>query len=289
MNSTSSRLYYTYATNGLQYEIAAPLESQKYKLGGGGDVISSDGGPLAGALEKGSKLGLIPSDYGDSSLVGLWTFDEGTGTVAYDYSGNNATGTWNGTAPYYSGGKIGSYAGSFDGATDYVLIGSSTNLYSQGGSITVTGWAYHNSYAYPKTVFPIGTPHAYISGNGGWSIDSAYNASGLVLSFNDKTNIVNQANLNFDSGYQPGNFLNQWVFLAVVFDRSVGQAYAYVNSVRQSGSVNISSVTGNVVSSESINIGSLAGWMMSGSIDDVRIYNRALSAGEVAALYNGGK
>jgi Concanavalin A-like lectin/glucanases superfamily len=59
--------------------------------------------------------------------------------------------------------------------------------------------------------------------------------------------------------------------------------------VKQSGSLDISSVTGNVASSENINIGQLAGWMMSGSIDDVRVYNRVLSAAEIAALYNSGK
>jgi hypothetical protein len=35
-------------------------------------------------MEKGTKLGLEPLDYGDPALVGLWTFDEGSGSVAYD-------------------------------------------------------------------------------------------------------------------------------------------------------------------------------------------------------------
>ncbi len=34
VNQSSSRLYYTYTTNGGQYELTAVLESQKYKLGG---------------------------------------------------------------------------------------------------------------------------------------------------------------------------------------------------------------------------------------------------------------
>ena len=47
----------------------------------------------ARALMQGLEaLGLEPLDYGDPTLVGWWNFTEGTGTVAYDYSGDNATG-----------------------------------------------------------------------------------------------------------------------------------------------------------------------------------------------------
>ena len=47
----------------------------------------------------------------------------------------------------------------------------------------------------------------------------------------------------------------------------------------------IGSVAGSLAS-----IGSLTGaYQFNGLIDDVRIYNRALSAREVWALYNGGK
>ena len=124
-NTSSSRLYYTYVTNGTQYETTSPMESQKYKLGGSQDEISQDGGTLASVYEKGTKLGLEPLDYGDPSLVGYWTMDEGTGSTSgvsqtYDYSGNNNNGTWYGTATgtngtYYAPGKVGAWGGSFDG------------------------------------------------------------------------------------------------------------------------------------------------------------------------------
>src|ERR1017187_2122829 len=129
VNSSSSRTYETYTTDGIHYEVTAALESQKYQLGGSGDVISGDGGTLASVYEKGSKLGLEPLDYGDPTLVGLWTFDEGFGPVAYDYSGNGNSGSWNGgqigTSGYYSPGKIGSWTGAFDGSTTYANVASS--------------------------------------------------------------------------------------------------------------------------------------------------------------------
>ena len=42
VNTSSSRLYYTYTTNGSQFEITAPMESQKYQVGGSNDVIFTD-------------------------------------------------------------------------------------------------------------------------------------------------------------------------------------------------------------------------------------------------------
>jgi prepilin-type N-terminal cleavage/methylation domain-containing protein len=112
INQSSSRRWYTYETDGNgHFEVTAAFESSKYQLGGSNDQVSGDGGTLASVYEKGSKIGMEPLDYGDASLVGYWTFDEGTGSTTYDYSGNNATGSWNGTATgtngYYSPGKIG--------------------------------------------------------------------------------------------------------------------------------------------------------------------------------------
>jgi len=59
----------------------------------------------------------------DPSLVGLWHFDEGTGTTAADSSGNNNNGTLvNG--PTWTTGKVGG-ALSFDGVDDYASLGTS--------------------------------------------------------------------------------------------------------------------------------------------------------------------
>src|ERR1039458_5760404 len=68
VNTSSSRLYYTYETDGNGgYEVTSAMESAKYGLGGSSDVIGPDGGTLASVYEKGSKLGLEPLDYGDPS------------------------------------------------------------------------------------------------------------------------------------------------------------------------------------------------------------------------------
>jgi hypothetical protein len=58
----------------------------------------------------------------DPSLVGWWTFDEGSGTVAHDASGRGHDGTLRGGPTWVIGRVDGALL--FDGKDDYVNIGS---------------------------------------------------------------------------------------------------------------------------------------------------------------------
>jgi prepilin-type N-terminal cleavage/methylation domain-containing protein len=263
-NASSSRLYYTYTTNGTQYEVTTSLESQKYKLGGTNDVISTDGGTLASVYEKGSKFGLEPLDYGDPSLIGLWTFDEGTGTVAYDYSGSNATGSWQGTATgtsgYYSAGRVGSWAGTFDGSTNYVAVSKIT--LDNNPSWTVSLWA--------------DAPTNQLNNEGGlWSLDSnhdlQYAGGSAYIILYWGTTLVQTSTAN-----------NQWNLWTATRNGNIFSLY-------KNGILAGSNSTSTTSAVSSFSIGTQGGSRYIGLIDDVRIYNRALSAAEVAALYNGGK
>jgi prepilin-type N-terminal cleavage/methylation domain-containing protein len=270
VNQSSSRLYYTYTTNGSQFEFTAPMESQKYQIGGSNDVISTDGGALASVYEKGTKFGLEPLDYGDSSLVGWWNFSEGTGTIAYDYSGNNATGSWSGTQSgtngYYSAGKVGGWAGTFASNTD--VVASVSGLPSGGASRSIFAW--------------IKTSDA--------TDDMDFMGYG--------TNACSQ--LDFKPGVWAGKLALQWYCgdwqpsVPMVADGNwhyVGFTY--------NGTTLIAYQDGTMVAStnESLNTGvsnfqigeARGGYGFTGLIDDVRIYNRALSAVQIDALYAGGK
>src|SRR3989344_985239 len=82
-------------------------------------------------------------------LVGYWTFDEGTGLRANDFSGKNNYGTLSGTTkPTWVSGKHGK-ALSFDGTSGYVDAGnqSSVNLTT---AITASVWIKYN--VDPKTL-----------------------------------------------------------------------------------------------------------------------------------------
>src|ERR1022692_163019 len=213
-NTSSSRRYYAYATDGNgHFEVTSVMESAKYQLGGSGDVISGDGGTLASVYEKGSKLGLEPLDYGDPSLVGLWTFDEGTGSTTYDYSGSNATGSWNGTpagtSGYYSAGKIGGWAGTFDGSSTYASVPYKPVGQSQ---VTVSMWEWFSSThnTYPEAFGCVGSIY-FGPGTGavGKSDLHVYGATSGVMS------VASPSNQPTDS----------WHFIVGTYDGTYGRMY----------------------------------------------------------------
>ena len=84
-NASSSGLYYTYATNGTQYELTAVMESAKFAT-----QEADDGGPDPAMYEEGTNLALSPFAHG---MVNFWKLNEGNGTSIADYSGFGDSGT----------------------------------------------------------------------------------------------------------------------------------------------------------------------------------------------------
>ena len=278
-DSSSSRLYYTYATNGSQYELTAAMESAKYQLGGSNDVISNDGATLATVYAKGTKLGLEPLDYGDPTLVGYWTFDEGTNSIAYDYSGGNATGTWSGTATgtsgYYSAGKVGLYAGAFDGLTTKV-VATSTAALQISGSITMAAWVYPTISNAFQAIIVKGISGAR---DYGFYLSSAGTSSIYVT--------MGGSVFNNNIAVSPGWNVNAWNYVAVTANGASIQVY--INGALEGSAVS------NVVATVSTNplyLGEDTNnnrYVPNGLVDDIRLYDRALTATQILALYNGGK
>ena len=276
INSSSSRLYYTYTTNGSQFEVTAAMESAKYQVGGSNDVISTDGGPLASVYEKGSQLGLEPLDYGDPTLVGWWPLTEGTGAVAYDDSGNNATGSWNGTqagtSGYYSPGKVGQWAGTFDGSTDYVGLNKG-NLPSGSNPVSEFAWIYSTAQSGQQAVVSYGTSVA---------------PEKVGLELNGSVLRIDCYACNSDQTFTVS--MNTWHFVGFVYAGGTNLIMYLDNqssTFSDFGPLNII-----FPGSDSADIGKRSNGgtnYFPGLIDDVRIYNRALSAAQIAAMYAGGK
>jgi prepilin-type N-terminal cleavage/methylation domain-containing protein len=280
IDTSSSRLYYTYETNGNgRYEVTTPFESPKYKLGGSNDQISGDGGSLASIYEKGSKLGLEPVDYGDSSLIGFWSFDEGSSSIALDYSGMNATGSWNGTATgsngYYSAGRIGSYAGTFDGNSTYTNIPSLSSQYNS--NFTLAAWIKTGSSAIEDIATLNRTVHNnefvfLMQANGTlmyWDYSGGYGF--LNGGTNHSQHTVND---------------NNWHLVAFVRSGLLGQYY-----IDGTPDASYTAAQNNSFPFTTFNISHVgdADGTWNGLIDDVRVYNRSLSAAEIQAIYSGGK
>ncbi len=272
VNTSSSRSFLTYTTNGTQYEVTSQIESSKYKLGGANDVASLDGGNSVSLYEKGTNLTLQPLDYGDSSLVGYWTFDEGSGSIVYDYSGNNATGSWSGTqagtSGYYSAGKVGMWAGTFDGTSTILQTSVSVNHNIGSGNFTLMAWIYLNSYspgsATGPTILSNGSYIPYFGVQVGGSHALVFYWGGA-------------------NAFNTPVALGTWNL--AVLTRNGGVISAYLNGVREATTYSNSTYMNNTTMywGESSSGG---GDRTNGLVDDVRIYNRALSAAEVQALYN---
>lgn len=273
-NQTSTGLYYTYTTNGSQYQMTAILESQKYKQQFGSVPQDPD---YPEVLTEGSNLSLSEL-YNPNGLVGWWPLTEGSGTTAYDNSGNGNNGGWAGTTignngTYYGGGKVGIYAGDFDGSTDYVSTPTS-NFPTGNSSISISAWINYSGTS--RQIF-------YIYGLG-------ITNEGVYLEVND-TNSCAVGKLDVQllgGGYNvcgPTIAAGTWHYIAASYNGT--QETLYVDGQL------IGSATGspnpNIVNGYS-DIGKYSGGLnFSGLINDVRVYNRALSAAEIQALYNAEK
>jgi hypothetical protein len=277
VNATSSRLWYAYATDGQHYEITTPFESQKYRLGGSGDQIANDGGTLASVYEKGSKLGLMPLDYGDPSLVGLWTFDEGAGSVAYDWSGSNATGSWSGT-PGYVAGKVGSYAGSFNGVSSINGGTSSVYAFSKTTPFSINLWFSVNSTGGEQYLISRG---AIGGGNGDYLIDVLSSINRLLI------DLVNTTGVQYVD-FVPFSSYGTWHQVTGVYNGNGDQSgiSLYLDGTLAATGAS-APIVGDITTSLPLMISGPP--RVNGLIDDVRIYNRVLSSAEIQALYSGGK
>ena len=212
----------------------------------------------------------------NSGLVGWWTFDgeDVVNGVIRDKSGNGNHGNPINiaTSTFYDVGKVGQ-GGRFDGVNDYVSV-------SDGGNVFTSG--YSSSFWFNK-------PSSGVQGIilGQWGAAGAGNASWAVtVEVNNKLNVAHYNTTdgtNFRSDTVTTINTNKWYHVVSVYDGS--NIYFYVNgSFSSSGSIGAEPQESNYniwIGDSFTGLGNF-----NGSLDDVRIYNRALSASEVSQLYN---
>jgi hypothetical protein len=90
------------------------------------------------------------------------------------------------------------------------------------------------------------------------------------------------------------NYQNKWVNLVATYTGSKTNAgfAIYANGIRvDSTNYSAGSYPGQINTTAPVEIGAFAGasYFLKGSLDDVRIYSRALSAHEIQQLYNMGR
>jgi prepilin-type N-terminal cleavage/methylation domain-containing protein len=278
--------FYAYQVRQGRYKLTARFETQTNI-----SKMANDGGFEPALYEVGSNL-FIPSPH--SGLVGYWSFDEGTGTIAKDLSGYGNNGTLldasstnadGNTPPQWTTGKVGG-ALSFDGVDDYVNVENPSSGVLDFGT---------SSFSYSMWV------NFDVDGNviGNWQLPfwkggSSYGYAGYDFEFSESNNRLD-ANISDGSGVPAGyarasysyNFRDgTWHYIVAVVDRARNTITLFVDAI-QRGQTTISTV-GSVSNSYPLIIGSPS-FPFDGLVDEVRVYNRALSDSEIKVLYDAAK
>ena len=212
-----------------------------------------------------------------TGLVGYWPFDEGGGSTASDASGSGNTGTLV-SGPVWTAGRRGS-ALAFDGVASYVRVASTPALNSY--PLTVAFWMKTASIS---GVGGLVNKYADLSLNG-WQV---YMNAGRLCAWYLKDG----ANYVDDGGTCPlgvsGFNDNQWHQVAFVVDATGGKLY--VDGVLRT-SLGWAGTPGAPSTTQELRIGQYpglsSGGFFAGVIDDVRIWDPALSAADILALYTG--
>ena len=195
-------------------------------------------------------------------LVAAFGFNEGAGVQVTDASGQGNTGTIS-SATWSPAGKFGA-ALSFNGTSSWVTVADAASLDLTSG-MTIEAW-----------VNPaVGT---------GWrTIVLKESAGGLAYAFYSANNASRPAGFvhtNSDVGLNgtAAVALNTWTHLALTFDGSTLRMFVNGGQVSSMG---VSGVA--TMSNGALRIGGNAVWgeYFKGLIDEVRIYNRALSTAEI--------
>jgi hypothetical protein len=225
----------------------------------------------AGNVTTSSPITVTVANTQTTGLVAGWSFDEASGTLATDSSGNNNTATLvNGVARgtgYHGGGLT------FDGVNDYLTMPNSASLDISGTGLTLSMWINPQALA--------GGDSVVLGKSWNATMSSPYYQYGLELA----GGTVPVFYVGTTSGARSASMgnalaLNQWSNLAVVFNGS--QAQFYVNGALATTVSLSASITAR---GNPLRLGADANTQQffKGSLDDVRIYARALTAAEIQA------
>ena len=200
--------------------------------------------------------------------VAHWTFDEGTGDVLTDRSGNGNHGRVHGASWVKSGAG---WALRFDGANDYVDCGSDASL-DLTGPVTLQAWV---------------MPTAANRGEPG--IAGKFFESYALTYYGNAYFYISSGGNNVSGPTK----LGEWRHVAGTFDGTTMRCFvngvevasrrSRFEEVKHGGRFTIGCIFGDPAAADP-NLQNTA--FFPGLIDDVRLHNRALTAAEIAVCYN---
>ncbi len=240
-------------------------------------ATSTPGGPPTSTATASATPSATPTVSGVGGLVAAYGFSETSGTTTTDVSGFGNTGTLlNATR---IAGKYGNGL-SFNGTSALVRVANSASLDVTTG-LTMEAWVKPSAITGWRTLIMKEASSAPVPQNG-WNDLLDY-----TMYANTDTNRPNIGIVNTTGNWETRGTtqlpLNVWTHIATTFDGTAVRLY--INGVQ----VASASASGTIhTSPDQLSIGgnSIWGEYFQGVIDEVRIYNRGLSAGEIATDMN---
>jgi len=221
-----------------------------------------------------------PVEATDPNLVGLWKFDEGSGTITADSGRRDMYGVL-GNAPVWRDDGVYNGCLFFDGDLAHVRIAHHDSLNPGAGSFTFAFWSYIE-------------PARGTRGSTVWDLAVAKRdtgSAGYYVGANRDQGSADQAGYKFMLGDTGANRvdtpyllvpLGEWVFVACVLDRDQN-----VHKISVDGGQTWATNTppsGPIAPAEDLGIAWDIGineYWFHGRIDDVAIFNRALTDEEI--------
>ncbi len=210
-----------------------------------------------------------------AGLIGHWTFDDGTGA---DSSGNGNDGAVNGAVP--DAGRIGAGSLDFDGANDHVDAG---NIDVPGNEFTLSAWVNSDNLQNcgRNADCRIASKATGTSTEDHFFMLSTFKSSGSVklrfrlkIAGSTQTLIASSGTLN----------TGVWHHVAATYDGIEMKLFldgVDVGSLAVSGTISVDPTVPFWIGGSPL-VATSKPW--DGTIDDVRLYNRALSAAEIGQL-----
>jgi len=220
-------------------------------------------------------LALAPAAQG--ALVAAYGLNEQSGTTATDASGNGNTGTMTNTTRVT--GQFGSARNFAAGSNALSNLGNGTTLRIT-GSMTISAWIKPSSFPDDDAVIV-----SKRDGDSGYQLDTTIDKGPRTVGFKLTTGAGGKMYRYGATALQA----NTWYHVAGVYNAPALTMNVYLNGVLDNGPL-----VGTVASSQldqatNVNIGRKPvqdGYPFFGSIDEVRIYNNALTQAQIQADMN---
>lgn len=219
----------------------------------------------------------------DTGLVAHWDFDDCTAT---DSSGNGHNGVIYGAPKCVTGIYGNGKALQFNGISDFIEVADAANLRLSGTSYTLSGWALLKKYnkSFQSTLIAkreSGSDKGYLWSLSGEKAGYPLGRQAMVVSGGDDPAIYSDK----------GNELNVWRHYVMVYNATTKKGQLYINNLPRGSAVNFPSPNPSTavslrIAKDSVASSSYGYYFLNGKLDDLRIYNRALTRDEITELYN---